>query len=90
MLEVERCLRRLQETVNMRQGRISLSCSPTIAATRLPRILSEFEHDYPGIQVFYLNPSIRAVRSPGTEFLDAETGRSAAELSNASAGRGCF
>lgn len=52
MQEVESCLRKLNETADIKRGRISLSCSPTIAATRLPRILSAFEQDYPSIQMF--------------------------------------
>lgn len=49
--EVELGLRRIEETVDIRHGRISLSCSPTIAATRLARILAAFEQDYPGVNV---------------------------------------
>jgi len=50
--EVELCLRKLNDAVDMKRGRISLSCSPTVAASRLPRILSAFENDFPGIQMF--------------------------------------
>jgi len=50
--EVELGLRKIQEAVDMRRGRISLSCSPTITSTRLPRILAAFEEDFPGVGVF--------------------------------------
>ena len=52
LLEVESGLRKIQESADMRRGRVSLSCSPTIAATRLARVLAAFEKDYPGIEVF--------------------------------------
>ncbi|BEU28538.1 LysR family transcriptional regulator [Paraburkholderia sp. 22B1P] len=50
--EVALGLRKIQEAVDVRRGRISLSCSTTIASTRLAFILAEFEKDYPGIEVF--------------------------------------
>jgi DNA-binding transcriptional LysR family regulator len=49
--EVQEGLRRIQESADIRRGRVSLSCSPTIAATRLASVLAAFEHDYPGIEV---------------------------------------
>lgn len=52
LLEVEAGLRKIQESADVRRGRVSLSCSPTIAATRLARVLAVFEKDYPGIDVF--------------------------------------
>ena len=52
LLEVETGLRKIQESADMRRGRVSLSCSPTIAATRLARVLAAFEKDHPGIEVF--------------------------------------
>lgn len=50
--EVESGLRRIKEEADLRRGRISLSCSPTIASTRLPETLAAFEKDYPKITVF--------------------------------------
>ncbi|SDU97521.1 LysR family transcriptional regulator [Pseudomonas mucidolens] len=50
--EVERGLRRIQETTDLKRGRIFLACSTTVAATRLAKILAAFESDYPGIEVF--------------------------------------
>lgn len=50
--EVELGLKRIREAADIRSGRISISCSPTIAASRLPRVLAAFEDDYPGVQVF--------------------------------------
>ena len=49
--EVEAGLRRIQESADVRRGRVSLSCSPTIAETRLARALAAFEQEYPGIVV---------------------------------------
>lgn len=49
--EVDEGLRRIREAADLRRGRVSLSCSPTIAATRLARVLAAFEKDYPGIEV---------------------------------------
>jgi DNA-binding transcriptional LysR family regulator len=70
--EVELCLRKLNETVDIKRGRIALSCSPTIAATRLPRILSIFEQDYPGIQMFIREQSsddlFNSVRNQEVDF----------------------
>lgn len=51
LLEVESGLRKIQESADIRRGRVSLSCSPTIAETRLARVLAAFEHEYPGIEV---------------------------------------
>ena len=51
LLEVESGLRRIQESADMRRGRVAMSCSPTIAETRLARVLAAFEKDYPGIEV---------------------------------------
>lgn len=50
--EVEQGLRSIQEAADVRRGRVSLSCSPTVAGTRLAAVLAAFEADYPGIEVF--------------------------------------
>ena len=52
LMEVEVGLRKIQESADVRRGRVSLACSPTIAATRLARVLAAFEKDHPGIEVF--------------------------------------
>ena len=51
LLEVDQGLRKIQESADMRKGKVSLSCSPTIAETRLARVLAAFESEYPGIEV---------------------------------------
>lgn len=51
MHEVNLGLRKIQESVDMKRGRVALACSPTVAATRLPHILSVFEQDYPEVRV---------------------------------------
>lgn len=57
--EIEQGLRFIQEAADLRRGRVSLACSPTVAAGHMPRILSEFEREYPRISV-----SLREVSSP--------------------------
>lgn len=51
LLEVESGLRKIQEAADMRRGYVSLSCSPTIAETRLARVLAAFHKENPGIEV---------------------------------------
>jgi DNA-binding transcriptional LysR family regulator len=41
----------IREAVDMRRGKLSFACIPTIAATILPRILQEFQRNYPGISI---------------------------------------
>ncbi len=61
LMEVEEGLRKIQESADIRRGRVSLSCSPTLAATRLARVLAAFEKDYPGIEVFVRELSSEAL-----------------------------
>ena len=72
MLEVQACLRAIHETADMRKGRIALACSPTIAATKLGRILAVFGKDYPTIEIVVqeLNPNelLASVRSEEVDF----------------------
>jgi DNA-binding transcriptional LysR family regulator len=67
LMEVDSGLRKIQEAADIRRGRVSLSCSPTIAATRLARVLAAFESEHPGIEVYVreLNsePLFESVRS---------------------------
>lgn len=49
--EIELGLRNLREVADMRRGRVTLACAPTIAATRLPAILSSFEKEYHGVRI---------------------------------------
>jgi DNA-binding transcriptional LysR family regulator len=51
MQEIVLSLRNVQETVDMRRGKVALACVPTIASTCLPSILSVFEKDYPEVHV---------------------------------------
>lgn len=52
LMEVDAGLRKIQESADLRRGRVSLACSPTIAATRLARVLAAFDKGHPGIEVF--------------------------------------
>jgi DNA-binding transcriptional LysR family regulator len=49
--DVNACIRQINETADMRRGRVSLACSPTVAATRLAKVLAVFEGDYPTIHI---------------------------------------
>lgn len=51
MQEVEHGLRQIQETVDLRTGRVALASSPIFAATRLAPILAAFEGHYPLVRV---------------------------------------
>ncbi len=51
LMEVEQGLRKIRESADIRKGKVSMSCSPTIAETRLARALAAFEAEYPGIEV---------------------------------------
>lgn len=62
--ELELVARQIEETVGLHQGRLSLACSQTVAATRLPRILAAFEQDYPSV-------AIHVRELPSAELLEA-------------------
>jgi len=49
--EIESGLRQLQETLDLRVGRVALASSPIMAATFLPPILAAFESHYPSIRI---------------------------------------
>lgn len=51
LLELDNGLRHLREQADMRRGRVSFSCSPTIAETRLARVLAAFRQEYPGVEI---------------------------------------
>lgn len=49
--EVSIGIRKVQEALDIKRGRVSLACSPTIATVYMPRVLAAFESDYPGINI---------------------------------------
>lgn len=49
--EIDAGLRQLQETLDLRVGRIAVASSPIMAATFLPPLLAEFESHYPAIRI---------------------------------------
>jgi DNA-binding transcriptional LysR family regulator len=51
MYEIGLGLRSIQETADIKRGKVALACSPTVAATSLPRILAVFEKDYPAVHI---------------------------------------
>lgn len=48
---IDDCLRNIHESADLRRGRVTVACSPTIASSRLSRILSVFEVDYPEVKM---------------------------------------
>jgi DNA-binding transcriptional LysR family regulator len=61
--ELQSGLRQIKEAVDIQRGRLTLACTPTLAATRLPEILATFHKSYPGVTAH-----VREVSS--TEMLD--------------------
>jgi DNA-binding transcriptional LysR family regulator len=72
LLEVESGLRTIAESADIRRGKVSLSCSPTIAETRLARVLAAFGKDYPSVAVFVREltqePLLESVRKREVDF----------------------
>lgn len=72
MRAIDDCLRHIQESADMKRGKVAIACSPTIASSRLPAILSAFEFDYPNVKIVVKeqNPSdlFESVRSAGVDF----------------------
>jgi DNA-binding transcriptional LysR family regulator len=59
--EVEAGLRRIQQAVDIKRGRVLLACSPTIALKMLAPILAQFESHYPEIEVHVQEASAAAI-----------------------------
>jgi DNA-binding transcriptional LysR family regulator len=51
MAELDSGLARLQQTVDVQQGHLSIGCVPTIASSCLPTILTQFAKKYPGVSL---------------------------------------
>jgi DNA-binding transcriptional LysR family regulator len=51
LAEVGLGLQRISESATVKRGRISLGCSPTIAAGRIAHILARFEREYPEVRI---------------------------------------
>lgn len=49
--EWENGLRHIREAADLQRGTLAIACVPTIAASRLPEVLSLFQADYPGITI---------------------------------------
>lgn len=49
--EVDIGLRAIKESVEIKRGRVSLACSPTVASRYLAPVLADFEASYPKIEV---------------------------------------
>lgn len=72
LTEIDHCIRTIQETIDVRRGRVTIACSPTIASARLSAVLGAFEADYPEARVVVreLNPTplFESVRSGEVDF----------------------
>lgn len=51
MQELEFGLRHIRQTIDLEQGEVVFSCSPTIATSVLPPVLSEFLNTFPGVRL---------------------------------------
>jgi DNA-binding transcriptional LysR family regulator len=51
LAELEGGLLNIQQAADLERGRLSIACVPTIAGTRLPRILTAFAKKFPGVSV---------------------------------------
>ena len=49
--ELQTGLRQIKEAVDLQRGRLTLACTPILAATRMPQILAAFEKSYPAVSV---------------------------------------
>ena len=49
--ELQTGLRQIKEAVDLQRGRLTLACTPILAATRMPQILAAFEKSYPAVVV---------------------------------------
>lgn len=52
--EVESGLRKIRETADIQHGKVVFACSPTVAETRLAKVLAAFEKEHPSIDVTVL------------------------------------
>lgn len=72
MDEVQLGLRRIRESTDIRRGNVSLGCSPSAAASLLPRVLAVFETDYPDVLVhlreLHSHDLFQAVRAGEVDF----------------------
>jgi DNA-binding transcriptional LysR family regulator len=51
MAEIDAALLSIEQAANAQQGNLVFACVPTVASTRLPRLVTAFARDYPGISV---------------------------------------
>ena len=51
LAEIETGLLQIRGSIEMHQGVLSISCVPTVAATRLPAILAAFQKEHPKISI---------------------------------------
>jgi len=84
LAELEIGLSRLQQAADVQVGRLSLACVPTVAGTRLPRVLMAFAGRFPGITVhvreLVYQELLEAVRKREVDFAIGPMSESAGEL----------
>lgn len=51
MTDIDQGLREIGDSVRLRQGAVSVACSPTVAATLLPPVLASFAGEFPNVLV---------------------------------------
>jgi DNA-binding transcriptional LysR family regulator len=51
MAEIDAALLSIEQAANAQQGNLIFACVPTVASTRLPALVTDFAHTYPGISV---------------------------------------
>lgn len=72
MQHVDRGLREIKQGLDLERGHVVLGCSPTIATTRLPGVLSAFSQRYPGIELLIreltLAEQVRALKDGTVDF----------------------
>jgi len=72
MHEVHQRLRKIRESADIRRGRVSLACSPSVAATQMPHILSAFQTMHPQVSIALLelhsDEIFKAVREGNADF----------------------
>jgi DNA-binding transcriptional LysR family regulator len=80
LAELNSGLVQIQQAADLQRGRLSISCVPTVASTRLPYIVAAFAKDYPGITVEVRelpnSELLESVRRRGVDFgIGIETAR---------------
>lgn len=78
LAELDAGLSQIQQAAGVQQGHLSIACVPTVASTRLPKILTAFAQRHPGITVHVRELAnqdlLNAVRRREVDFAIGVTG----------------